>query len=102
VPEDERTSAPARERCARCNRELCRGEVTYLVRVVIKADWKERIADTGEESLSSYLARIGPRIEGLPPELLEEEIHREIEGRLCMRCKEQFTANPFGRVAGGG
>jgi hypothetical protein len=100
VPQGDRRTEPARERCGRCGRELCRGEVTYSVKVAIWADWKERIADTGEDSLTSYLARIDSRIQGLPPELLEEEIHREIEGRLCMRCKEQFAANPFGSLAG--
>lgn len=98
MSEGESSTEPAREQCARCGRELYRGEVTYSVRVAITADWKERIADTGEESLPSYLARIGPRIQGLPPHLLEQEIHCEIEGTLCMRCKERFAANPFGRV----
>jgi hypothetical protein len=98
VPERRSTAEPGCERCARCGRELCRSEVTYSVTVAITADWKERIADTGDESLSSYLARISPRIQGLPPDLLEQEIHRKIEGRLCMRCKEQFAANPFGRA----
>ncbi len=83
-------------RCARCGRELSRGEVTYAVRVVIRADWKQRVADTGEESLKSYLAKIGPGIQGVPGRLLEQEVHREIEGRLCGRCKEHFSANPFG------
>jgi hypothetical protein len=98
VPERGKTAEPESERCARCGRELCRGEVTYSITVEIRADWKERIPDTGEESLASYVARIAPRIQALPPDLLEQEIHREIQGKLCMWCKERFAANPFGRV----
>ena len=70
--------------------------MTYAVRIRITADWKERVADTGEESLRSYLEKIDRGIRGVPADLLEQEVHREIDGRLCRRCKEHFSANPFG------
>jgi hypothetical protein len=81
--------------CSRCGRQLARGEVTYSVSIALVADWKDRVADTGEQSLASYVGRLAHRIQGVPPALLEEEVHREIEGRLCLRCKEHFAANPF-------
>jgi hypothetical protein len=81
--------------CARCGRVLGKGEVTYRARITIMAEWKGRLADAGDEDLASYVGQMGRRLEGVPPELLEEEIHREVEGRLCLRCKERFAANPF-------
>ncbi len=81
--------------CARCGRVLGKGEVTYRARITITAEWKGRLADAGDEDLASYIEQMGQRLQGVPPELLEKEIHREAEGRLCLRCKEHFAANPF-------
>jgi hypothetical protein len=57
----------------------------------VTTDFDGVIPDDPEFDLKELERKTG----GVPAELLEEEIHQEMEFLLCLACKERYCANPM-------
>jgi hypothetical protein len=78
-------------RCHKCGAILPPGQTGYTVTISVATDFDGVIPDESDIDLKE----IEYRTKGVPAELLEEEIHREMQFLLCMACKERFCANPL-------
>lgn len=82
-------------KCSRCSRDLNPGDQAYCLQISVMSDFDGVILQEGSSTAQALLEEIRRRTEGVPADLLEEEIHREFSFLLCPECKGRYCANPL-------
>lgn len=86
-------------RCHKCGRELPKGSLKYVVEVRSFADFDgylEEYDGNIEEGINELLNIM----EGIDPEVLEDDVSSEYIYILCKSCRDRFVEDPFqsGRI----
>ncbi len=82
-------------KCSKCGRDLNPGDQAYRLQISVISDFDGVVPDEDSSDTQALLEEIRRRTEGVPADLLEEEIHREFSFLLCPECKELYCANPL-------
>jgi len=86
--------------CDRCGQDLAPGELKYILRLSITADFDGYLneSDTGKLDSGALLAELEMR----SPEELEEDICLERAFLLCPHCRAAVLSDPLATGHGGG
>ena len=71
------------------------GEQAYHLLIRVVSDFDGVIPEDCLSDNSSLLEEIRRRTEGVPSDLLEEEVYKEFSFLLCLQCKQKYCANPL-------
>ncbi len=83
------------KKCSKCGRTLGPGEQAYRLLISLVSDFDGVITDDSLSDAESIVEETKTKTEGVPSDLLEEEVHKEFSFMLCPQCKERYCANPL-------
>jgi hypothetical protein len=83
------------QRCDKCGRAVPAGGLFYDLTITLDQGFDGVIAGEQDGDLPSLMKRLDQQTRGVPERLLEEDVHKVMRYRLCVRCRERFAANPL-------
>lgn len=83
------------KKCSKCGRKLSPGEQAYRLLISVLSDFDGVILEDTLTDAESMLEEAKRKVEGIPADVLEEEVHKEFSFLLCPQCKQKYCANPL-------
>ncbi len=71
------------------------GQDVYRLVISVMSDFDGVIIEQPGSDVNTVLEQTERRTQGVPSNLLEEEVHKEFSFLLCPECKQKYCANPL-------